>query len=296
MCEVESPLSLSGVLQEEPVCVKYTVGIMSLPEEVRVLILSQCSLTILQTLVTVCTDFYTIIRTIVSQVTHFEPESSAENTRKIFQLLLAHASKLKTLLGVCCTSGSPLLCSSDDLSPETRFECSPKQLFTLIKRNSELEHVVIYDFRIRDDEHYFDQLLQSLQSCTKLKLLYSESPLGHVTKVQEFAGQMKYLTEISFPNICTLKSTLETLGWFGYFTSNSGFVHPRNCAAIQVLRKGGKPEMIHSVSSPPSTVSVADRSKMAFGRAGLLRGGPSSLRESMGPSVPRRPFIQITSE
>jgi len=268
-----------------------------LPEEVRVLIMAHfCSLGVLQTLVTVCTDFYTIIRTIVSQITHFEPESSAENTRKIFQLLLAHSSKLKTLLGVCCASGSPLLSSSDEL-PENRFECSPAQLFTLIKRNSELEHVVIYDFRIRDDELYFDHLLRSLQSCPKLKLLYSESPLGHVTKVQEFAGQMKYLTEISFPNICTLKSTLETLGWFGYFTSNSGFVHPRNCAAIQVLRKGGKPEMIHSVSSPSSFgISVAERSKMAFGRVGLLRGGPSSLRESMGPSVPRRPFIQITSE
>jgi len=290
-------LSLSGVLLEaEPVCERYSVGIMTLPEEVRVLIMSHCSLDVLQTLVTVCADFYCLIRTIVSQVTHFEPETSVENTQKTFQLLLAHSSKLKTLLGVCCASGSALLSSSDELTGN-RFECSPEQLFTLIKRNSELEHVVIYDFRIRDDENYFDQLLRSLQSCPRLKLLYSESPLGHVAKVQEFIGQMKYLSELSFPNICTLKSTMETLGWCGYFTSNSGFVHPRNCAAIQVLRKGGKPEMIHSVSSPSSFgISVAERSKMAFGRVGLLRGGPASLRESMGPSVPRRPFIQITSE
>jgi len=303
MCEVESPLSLSGLFIEEKKqrgaehIDLHLDGFLSLPHEVKVLILVRLPVSTLCSLVTVSSLFYQTICSIVDQIAQFNPnqyEESTSNIQHAFQLLLMHSTQLKSICGVCVQN----TCHTKPSPREeaVRFQISPEQLYTLIKRNSTLEHVVIYDFGVREDT-YLDKLLQVLNSCTKLKLLYSESAVGHASKVQEFVGRMVNLSEISFPNLSTLKLTMEPSGWFGYYPSNSGILHSRNGSSIQVLRKG-KPELIHSTSSPLGVGnSFFDRAKLLAKSPvrGISKG--SSLRESIGSSVPRKAHnIEIVSE
>jgi len=303
MCEVESPLSLSGLFIEEKKAqvnvdhiILYNSGFLSLPREVQVLILTHCPLSTLNTLVTVSVLFYQLIRNIVSHINQFNPQLLEEPTvdiQRAFQLMLKHSSHLKTLCGLCVEN---MWSGAAGCPEEIRFHISPEQLLDLIKRNPDLEHVVVYDFGVRDDT-YLDRLLRAVSSCSRLRLIYSESAVGHASKVQEFVGQMLLLTEISFPNLPTLKSTMEPSGWFGYFPSSSGITHSRNGSSIQVLRKG-KPELIHSFSSPAGIGNTFfDRVKLLPKTTpARVPSKGSSLRESTGPSVPRRVHIEVISE
>jgi len=295
MCEIESPLSRSGLIDDTE---NTGVPLFCLPLEVRTIIFKLCPLWVLSDLVTVSKAFYEFISYTVSSVTHIELHTlgSPENAQQAFGVLVRHSSGLRSLVGVTVGRG-PSLTLSGRIEKQVLFRCPPEVLFTLVKRNSQLENLVIYDFDVAD-EGYADTLFEALRSCPFLKVLYSEIPACGVAKIQGLVKQHKYLNEISFPNVPTLRTFLEQEGWSGCYPSSSGLCHKGSEVPFMVYRKTAPTDF-----KPLDSPAVGHRSRMLnvcknphmdiLKQQQLVRG--SSLRQSVGPARTYTPNFDNTS-
>jgi len=226
MCEAHTPLSLSGNDTFE--CTDN--GFFCLPHEVQLIILNLCPLWALSRHVTVSSRFSALITNVVSSVHVFDFScGSPEDMKVTLQLLLLHSASLKTITGVVLVSRG-----SSKWQKKHARQCSPDQLFALVQRNAGLEHLVLYDHGVVQDT-YLAKLLEALQPCEHLRLLYSESFEDGISTVQEFVSNKKYLCELAFPNMNGFQTAMEGQGWTGLH--NSKFGTHTNGRPIQVLLK-----------------------------------------------------------
>jgi len=283
MCEAHTPLSLSGEDTYEW-CDGH--GFYGLPHEVQMIILKCCPLWALARLISVSSRFSALISSVVSAVNTFDfSYGSPENMKETFQLLLHHSAALKTITGAVLVQRY----SSKYLKKNAR-QCTPEQLFALVRRNAGLEHLVLYDHGVTY-ENYIKDLLNSLQPCEYLRMLYSECFEDSVSAVQDFVAKKEFLVEIAFPNMNGLQATLEMHGWTGL--QNSRFGTHSNGRPIQVLRKTGKQpgEQQSPASHIISSVSLSSYFPV-FGRQAptpvknFRANTGSSLRDSVRRTLP----------
>jgi len=253
-------------------------GLLSLPQDTKLIIFSLCPLWVLCGLVTVSKSFYDFICCTAASATQLDIHilGSPENAQKVIVLLARYSSSLRNVVGVVVGEG-PSLSMSGRIEKSVSFRCPPELVYDILRRNQQLEHVVLYDFD-EMEEKYVDKLFDALSSCSYLKLLYSETSLWRLPKIQELIKTHKYLTELSFPNLCNLRKALSNDGWSGFYPTSTGIRHRDSNAFISVLRKGGDPPLI--ISEPPKSST-----KTAFNpTVDLLKQptGNSGLRQSIG--------------
>jgi len=254
------------------------------------IILKLCPLWALSKHITVSSSFSALIASVVAAISVFDfSYGSPEHMKGTLQLLLLHSASLKSIIGVVLVQRY----SSKYLKKNAR-QCTPEQLFTLVRRNSGLEHLVLYDHAITH-ENYVNDLLDALKECEYLRMLYSECFEDCVSTVQNFASKKEHLVEIAFPNMNGLQATLEILGWTG--SHNSRFGTHSNGRPIQVLRKGKQDSQIPISVSPCSAFPLTSFFP-TFGtpKPPLLkniRATSSSLRDSVRRSSG---FPEVASE
>jgi len=168
-------------------------------------------------------------------------------------------------------------------------QCTPEQLFDLVRKNVGLEHLVLYDHGVTY-ENYIKDLLDALQPCQYLRMLYSECFADSVAAVQEFVSKKEFLIETAFPNMNGLQTTLELNGWSGL--QNSRFGTHSNGRPIQVLRKQQQSSPAPTAINFFSNISSYD-CYPGFGRQSpktpiknFRANAGSSLRDSVRRSVP----------
>jgi len=175
---------------------------------------------------------------------------------------------------------------SGRIEKQLSFRCTPEMLFSLLKRNQYLEHVVVYDYDVNEDGYVTD-LFDALGSCSSLRLLYSETSICCMTKIHELINKHKFLNELAFPNVRALRATLEEKGWSGFHPSSCGFFHFHNGvqSSIVVLKKSADKSTIVNLYDSPAIISRRlCNMTIAHPLVKQHRATGTSLRQSMGPA------------
>lgn len=219
-------------------CIGTPSFFLSLPDDLKIFILNMCPIEEYTDLLFVSSEFYKLISNIISTIQVF----NFHKTPNRLNLLVNHSKSLKSIVGIVIKKST---------TKNIKY-CTSKQLIMLIKKNSNLEHLVMYD-NGANYCNYLDNVLNALSSCENLKLLYSEAygcENPHI--LHDFIPKMTSLSEFAFPNIGYLKSILDLHDWETYPTS-AFFAHDHKYS-IRVFKK--KCFIQNSLTSQKSFVKI----------------------------------------